>query len=253
MVAGTVALWIVALALFGWLGDGCVRRRAEQRLATSMQATVTIGTLDLAPVSGGLALRDLRLERRERGSFRLAVDEVDVDLRPLGLALVQDDLGDVRVRGVDIELSLLGALDQRSRSEPGEPVTFERLELRDAHVAIVATSLAPGVGRIDLTIERAVAGRTTMRTPLSWLFALRELIARLDLPGGLTARVSYADGTLRLAGGALGDTPLEVPFAIPVLEPARELEQLAEIGRTLARELVVRSLERARKSLRILP
>jgi hypothetical protein len=233
--AAALVAWITLLALVGLFGDGCVRDRAQERLANSMRATVVIGGADVGLVTGSLALRDVRIERVEQGVMRLTIDRVDVDLRPLGLALVQDDLGRVEVEGVDVELSALAALDNRGAREP---VTFESLDLRDAHVAIEATSLLPGLARIELTIERAVAGETTMRTPLSWLFALRELTARLDLPGGITVRCSYANGVLQLAGGLFGDTPLVLPFVIPVLDPAREVEQLGEIGRDLGRRLV---------------
>jgi len=250
-LAVAAVAWIAALALFGWLGDGCARDRAERRLAASMRANVSIGAVDVGLVTGELAIRGVRLERVERGVLRLAIEQVDVDLPPLGLALVQDELGAVVVRGVEVELSALGVLDLRGAG--GAPVSFDRLELRDAHVALEGTSIVPGLARLELTIERAVAGRTTMRTPLSWLFALRELTARLALPIGLTARVTYADGVLRIAGGLFGETPIVVPFAIPVLEPAREVEQLGEIGRALggalATQLRLRWIEQARKSL----
>lgn len=237
-VLAALLAWILALAAFGLFGDGCVEDRVEDRLAESMRAKVSLGDADIGLVTGMLALRDLRLERVERGTFRLHVQRVDVDLLPLGLVLFQDEVGDVTVRGVDVELSALAALDFRGARR--EPVTFARFELRDAHVALEATSALPWLALVDLTIERAVAGRTTLRTPMSWVFALEDLKARLELPGGLTASLTYERGLVRVAGGLFGDDTIEIPLEIPVLEPARELEQLAEMGRQLASELAKR-------------
>lgn len=240
-VAALAGLWLVALLVIGWTADGCVRDRARERLAASMRAQVTIGALDLGLVDGSVAIDELKVLKDDRGLFRMAIRRVDVDLQPLGLALVQDSVGAIHARGVDVELSALGALDLGGEGR-GEPITFDRLVLEDLKVSISPTSLLP-VGKIDVTIERAVAGRTTLRTPMSWLFALQELRARIALPLDITARLEYRAGKLRLSG-ELFDTPVEVPFDIPVLEPARELDQLAELGKRLAIELGKEGVER---------
>ena len=234
-LAGIFAVWVVLLVAIGWLGDGCARERTERRLAGSMRAKVSIGSMDLGLLTGSAELRDLTIEREERGVFRLAMKQVDVELPPLGLALFSRDLGEVVVRGVDVRVTAMGVLDLRGGSR--EPVTFERLDLRDARVALDAVSLVPGIAGLELTVERAIAGRTTLRTPLSWLFALRELVATVHLPLGAEATLHYRDGMLTIAGALLGSDPIVIPFAIPVLEPARELEQLAAMGRALAGEL----------------
>lgn len=230
-LVGAAAAWVLALAVFGWVGDGCVRDRARDRIAASMRASVAIGDLDVGPVTGVVHLRDVVIEKRELGYFRLAIASIDADVLPLGLALLDDGVGEVVVRGVDVDVSALGAFDLRGGGD--EPIRFDRLELRDVHVTLEATSLVPGLARVDLTIERAVAGATTMRTPLSWLFALEVLTARLDLPAGLAVRVTFAADRLILSGGPF-DTSVEIPFAIPELDPAREVEQLEAIARALA-------------------
>jgi hypothetical protein len=234
-LVGATGIWMVLLVLMGWFGDGCARQRTERRLAGSMKAKVSIGEMDIGLLTGSAELHDVRIEREDRGVLRMSIRRIDADLPPFGLALVSKRLGEVVVRGVDVQVTAMGVLDLRGASR--EPVTFERLDLRDAHVKLDAVSLLPGVAGLDLTIERAIAGRTTLRTPLSWIFSLRELRATVDLPAGATATLHYKDGTLRIAGSMFGSEPLELPFAIPVLEPARELEQLAEMGRALASEL----------------
>jgi len=235
-VAGAALAWVALLGVIGWLGDGCARARTEGHLAESMRAKVTLGSMDLGLVTGSAELRDLRIERQDQGVFRIAIQRLDADLPPLGLALVSREIGEVVVRGVDVQVSALGVLDLRGGKR--EPVTFERLDVRDARLHLQAVSLIPGLAGVDLTVERAIAGRTTLRTPLSWLFALEELRARIDLPAGISATLHYRDGTLTIAGSFLGSEPIELPFVIPVLEPARELEQLAQMGRALAGELV---------------
>ncbi len=233
---------MVLLVLMGWFGDGCARQRTERRLAGSMKAKVSIGEMDIGLLTGSAELHDVRIEREDRGVLRMSIRRIDADLPPFGLALVSKRLGEVVVRGVDVQVSAMGVLDLRGASR--EPVTFERLDLRDAHVELDAVSLLPGVAGLDLRIERAIAGRTTLRTPLSWIFSLRELRATVDLPAGATATLHYKDGKLRIAGSMFGAEPLELPFAIPVLEPARELEQLGELGRKLVGELMAQGLRR---------
>lgn len=229
-LGGTLAVWLAALALFGWLGAGCQKRRVEARLAARMQATVAIGDLELGLVRGRVGLDDLMIERE--AGLRLAIDRIDADILPLGLALFRRGAGDVVVRGVDIELSSLAALD--SRRGRGPPFHFDSMRIDDADLALSAIRFLPDV---TVHLERAVCGATTLRTPMSWLFALRELDATVALPGGATARLEYADGVIRLSGTLIGDEPIELPFVIPVLEPSREIEQLAEMGVALAKEL----------------
>jgi hypothetical protein len=234
-LAGVFATWVVLLVFIGWFGDGCARERTERRLAGSMKAKVSIGSMDLGLLTGSAELHDVRIEREDKGVFRMAIRRVDAELPPLGLALVSKRLGEVVVRGIDVQVTAMGVLDLRGATR--EPVTFERLDLRDAKVKLDAVSLLPGVAGLELQIERAIAGPTTLRTPLSWIFALRELRATVDLPAGATATLHYKDGVLEIAGSLFGSEPIELPFTIPVLEPARELEQLAAMGRALAAEL----------------
>jgi hypothetical protein len=243
-VVGLGVAWLGFLLLFGWLGADCVRGRAEARLAGSMQADVSIGALDLALVRGAVRIDRIVLERRDRGYLRIAIDRVDADLWPVGLALAQDSLGTVRIRGVDAEVSALGVLDMRGRTRA--PVTFDRLEVEDATVRLEAARALPGLARIEVVIERAVAGPTTLRTPMSWLLSLRELTARIELPLAPPVRVDYADGVLRVSGGPFGGKMIELPFEIPPADPAREVDQLAALGRRLAAQLTEAYVEAQR-------
>lgn len=217
-----------------------------------MRANVTIGDLELSLVRGNVAIDDLHILKDDRGYLRIDVAHADADVLPLGLALVSDSAGDVRLTGVDVEISALGALDLSGGSRT--PVTFDSLVIEGAHVRVRAAHVLPGVAELDVTIDRASTGATTLRTPLSWLFALRELTAHVDLPLGGAVAVSYAAGKLRLSGAMLGSAPIELPFELPVLEPARELAQLAELGKRLVAELIAlgssRWKDRAKDTLR---
>ncbi|MCA9677906.1 MAG: hypothetical protein H6709_16485 [Kofleriaceae bacterium] len=241
-LAGLLAIYVLALLVVGWAARGCARERARDRLARSLQAEVTIGDLDLGLVTGAIAVGHLHVRRDARGHFQLDVDRVDVDLLPLGLGLIQDGVGDVRLRGVRVALSALGALELQGGG--GAPLRFDSLVIDDAQVRLAVTSLLPGVAEVDVVVEHVAAGPTVLRTPLSWLFALRQLRARIELPMGLTVHLAYDRGTLRLSGKLFGATPIEVPFAIPALDPAHELDQLADLGKRLARQLAGQGLDR---------
>lgn len=238
-LVGGLCLWILLLFIGGYAGAGCAREKARERLAGSMKAAVTIGDLDLGLVTGAIAVSDVKIVKDETGYLRIEVDRVDLDVLPLGLALTSDSAGDVHVRGVDVEISALGALDLRGGKRP--PMTFDSLVIDNAHVTVQAAHVLPGFAELDVTIERASAGATTLRTPLSWLFALRELRAYVDVPLGGKVHVHYAGGVVRLSGSMFGSTPVELPFELPVHEPARELEQLGELATRLLAELMKRA------------
>ncbi|MBE7447690.1 MAG: hypothetical protein HS111_01995 [Kofleriaceae bacterium] len=63
------------------------------------------------------------------------------------------------------------------------PVRVGGLTLENAVIDLMATGYWPGHRPQIITIERATAGACTLRTGLSWLFTLEELVARLDLTG----------------------------------------------------------------------
>jgi hypothetical protein len=234
--------WTTALFLGGYAGSGCAEEKVRGRLAGSMRAAVTIGDLDLELVRGNVGVDDVHIVKDSRGYLRIDVDRVDVDLLPLGLALVQDGIGDVRVRGLDVEISALGALDLRGGSRA--PLTFDSLVIEQAHVVVQGAHVMPGIASLELTIDHASAGATTLRTPLSWLFALRDFTAHVELPIAGSIAVRYERGMLHLSGAVFGAAPLDLPFDLPVLDPARELEQLGELGRRLIGELMAQGLKR---------
>jgi hypothetical protein len=232
-----LAVWLVALVVGGWAGSGCTRDRIALRIAESLEARVTVADASLSLVRGGFTAEDAVIRRDHDGHLRIRVQEIDADLLPLGLALVDRSIGTLVLRGIELEASSRAVLEIRGRKK--SPITVDELVVEDAKIALLPTAILPELGRIEVTVERARAGPTTFRTALSWVFALDDLVARLDLPAGITVRLTYRGGVLSVAGGMFGETPVEVPFEIPTLDPAREAEQLAELGKQLLRKVAV--------------
>ena len=242
VAASLFALWTVALIVAGFAAVGCQRRRVEGRIARSFEATAAFGDADLSLLRGTFHGTDLAIAKDvTAGTLRVKVKQLDAELAPLGIALVDSRLRELRLSGVELEASNLALL--QTRSHGGKPFAVDALELRDVHLAAMPTMILPSFGRLEVHLERATAGPTVLRTALSWVFSLRSLVARVDLPGGVTIRLAYDHGRLRAQGGMFGSTPVEVPFAIPVLDPAHEMEQLAALGIELVQKMTMRQAE----------
>ena len=50
-----------------------------------------------------------------------------------------------------------------------------------------------------------------------------DLVARVELPGGVTVRLAYHAGVLSAAGGPFGAVPVVVPFALAPVDDADEV------------------------------
>jgi hypothetical protein len=79
---------------------------------------------------------------------------------------------------------------------------------------------------------------------LSWLFALDELRAKLELPGDIALRVSYAGGILAVSGALFGSQPVELPIELPRAALAgdakAEVALLATVGKQIAERVVAK-------------
>jgi hypothetical protein len=242
LAAGAVVLWCVALVVLGFAANGCMTRRVEDRIAYAFDAKAAFADSSLSLLFGGFTAEDLVVTKDVGGSLRLTVDEIDADLGPLGWALWDHGPSRLELTGIRLEASSLALLKTRRRAG-GKPFRCEELIIRDVHLAAMPTSLLPSLGRLEIHIERARTGPVVLRTALSWVFSLEELVAKVALPGGVSLELAYADGRLRVKGGAYGAVPVEVPFAIPILDPAREMEQLQELGLDLAKKITIQQAE----------
>lgn len=242
VLAGAFAVWCVALVIAGYAAGGCQQRRIETRIATAFEAKVGFADADLSLLRGNFDGDALTISKDTPiGSLRVRVGTLEAELAPLGLALVDGRMRALRLHDVQLEATTFEML--RTKSRGGKPFAVDELELTNVHLVTMPSAALPTLGKLELTIERARAGPTVLRTPLSWVFSLQELVAHFEVAGGVSVRVEYKGGKLRASGGVLGSPWVEVPFTIPVLDPAREMEQLAQMGMELAEKMTFEQAE----------
>jgi len=245
-VAGTVALVLVGLVIAGAALEGRTRRGVAERIAESLQAQATIERGSLALVRGALDLEALAV-RRDDAVGHLAIDVADMHcaLPPLGLALVDRDCRELAVTGTRMEVSAAALFKLKPPRRP--PLHAGRVVLDDARFEFSPSAFLPELGRIAIGIAHAEAAETRFKTPLSWLFALRELRATIELPGGIALDLRYDHGELRATGAILGAAPIVLPLALPVADPAddahAEVARLVALGKDIAERVVVQRAE----------
>jgi hypothetical protein len=243
---GVIAAWLVTLAI---LGPVLADRQAEHtttRLAETLQATTTVGDSDLSLVRGRLELDRLAVHRDDMvGHLSIDVAEVRCELAPLGWALVDSECRELRVTGTRLEASTAALFQIKNPKRA--PIRARRVVIDDAELAFAPSAFAPNIGRIAIAIEHAEAGETVFRTPLSWIFSLEQLRAKLELPASVTLHVTYAAGVLSVAGTLFGTTPVDVPLQLPLADAAHdaheEIQLLVATGKDIGERLVAKRAE----------
>jgi hypothetical protein len=212
--------------------------RVTERVGESLQAQASIGSSDLAMLRGRLTLGALAVRKDDIGKLALDVDDVRCELPPLGLALVDRSCGELAVRGVRLEVSTAAVFQIKNPKRP--PIHADRVVIDDAAFTFAPSAITSSIGRIAIHIDHAEAGPTVFKTPLSWLFSLTALRARLELPGNASLQLDYDRGTLSAAGTLFGSTPVTVraPLPAPHGDARDEIRQLADLGIELAERLV---------------
>ena len=203
---------------------------------------IAVASSDLALIRGRLTLDNLAVRRDDLvGHLSIDVTNVRCELAPMGWALVDRDCGELAVKGVRVEVSS-AALFKMKKPQCTKPITADRVVIDDATFVFLPSAFAPNMGRIEIAIEHAVAGRTVMRTPLSWLFALEELKARFELPANITVHLEYRMGMLTVAGSIFGSQPIALPVQIPAASAAQdaheEMRLLLQTGKDIAERVV---------------
>jgi hypothetical protein len=187
------------------------------------------------------------------GHIAITVPSLTCALPPLGLALIHSDCRDLALRDARFELSSAALFKLPRPKRP--PLHVDHIIIDDARLELLPSAIVPDLGRIAIAIAiaHADAGATTFKTPLSWLFALRELRATVELPAGITLSLTYDRGELRVAGGMFGATPIALPVALPVVDisddPRAELAKLVDFAKDVAARLVTRKAESWLRSL----
>lgn len=241
-VLGGIALWLIALVIFGFAYSGRAGRKVAERVGHSLMAETTIESSSLAMVRGHLELENLHARHSEVGELTLDVGHIRCDLLPLGLALVDRVCRDLVVDKVRLEVSSAAVFKLKKPKK--KPFHVERVEINDAVLVFSPSAFVPELGKIEIKVDHVEAGPTTFKTPLSWMFSMRELRATLDLPAGIVVKLHYKDRVLTAAGGIFGSTPVQLPLELPVADAAddaqAEIAKLVQMGRTLAEQLVAK-------------
>ena len=191
-------------------------------------------------VRGHLELSGLKVRKDDIGHLAIDIANIRCDLLPLGLVLVDRECRDLVIDHVRLEVSTLAVF--KFKKPKKKPFRVQHVEINDAVLAFSPSAFLPDLGKIEIKVEYVEAGETVFRTPLSWIFTMKELRATLDLPAGIVVKLHYKDGVLRASGGVFGSTPVELPFAIPLTSEGDdaqiEIQKLVELGKVLAEELV---------------
>ena len=240
-VGGVVVAWFAALIVIDAIGGDRVGTGVARRLADSLQGSAAFADRDLALVRGRLDLAGLRVTRDDAvGQLRLEVAGIRCELAPLGIALVDRDCGELAITGMRLGVSTLALF--KLRPPKRRPIHADSVTIDDATFTFAAGAIPLAGGEVRVVLERAIAGPTTFKTPLSWLFALRGLRAHVALPGGETVDVTFASGIVQASGSLLGKPPLVLPLELPVTTDAddgrAELAKLTAFGSLLTERLI---------------
>jgi hypothetical protein len=238
---GLVAAWLIALVVIGIVVGRDQPAKIAARLGESLQGVVTVGDVDLGLVRGELAIEHLAVHRDDAvGHLALDVRDVSCDLPPLGGALFDRGCRALAVRDVRLELSSL-ALFHIHRAKHA-PIRAAHVSIANATLAFSPSAFLPDLGKISVRVDRAEAGETTLRTPLSWICAMTFLDATIELPAGLTLHLTYANGSMGAAGALFGASPVMVPVELPkpADDPHDETLAIARFGERVAEQLVAK-------------
>jgi hypothetical protein len=254
LVGVLACVWIAVLFTLGFVLAGRAADRVAERLGASLQAPATIDSAQLGLVRGYFTAERLVVRRDDVvGKLSLEVGEVDCDLPPLGLALVDRTCGELAVSNMRLDVSTVALFRIH---KPSEPFVADHVTIDNAELVFSPSAFLPSMGRVHVQVEHAEAGATTFKTPLSFLFALEQLRASFELPAGVTVRLAYDDGKLVVSSSVLGSKPLTVPVRLPTRDDAddaaAEIEKLVTFGKQLAeRILTTRAADWLEKKLPI--
>ncbi len=238
VVIGLFVLWLVALLVIGVVMKGKLSDRITAHLGEPLAAVAKVDTFDLALIRGRLELGKLSIKKDD--ALAIEVDDVRCDLPILGAALVDSDCRTLTIHGMHVKVTAAEAF--ALRNVKNSPVHARHVVIDDAVLEFSPSAFLPGLGRIAITVEHAEASDTVFKTPLSWIFALQSLRAKVELPGGVDVKLRYEHGKLTLGGALFGSHDVEMPLEIPVADladdPKGELVKLGKLGKDLAERAI---------------
>ena len=222
-----IAVWFVALVIIDVAYEDRYGERVADRIGDTLKGEGSMADSDLALVRGTLDLGGMHVARADdAGKLTLDVREVHCELLPLGGALFDRDCRVLSLAGMRLEASSLELFKLQPPKRP--PMHAYWVTIDDAVFVIES---AGNFGRGELTLAHVEAGTTTFRTPLSWIFNLGELRARVVLPVPFgTVDIAYRYGVLSISGGIFAAKPWSKPIALPVQDlsdtPQQELARI---------------------------
>jgi hypothetical protein len=162
------------------------------------------------------------------------------------VALVDLSCGDLIVDKVRLTMTSAAVLQLRKPRH--KPLHVDHVEIRDAVLTFSPSAFLPDLGKIEIRVDYVEAGPTTFKTPVSWLFSMRELRATLDLPADIVLKLAYKDGVLTAQGSIFGSAPVSLPVSLPTANSADDAK--AELARliTFAKDLAENLLEARAKN-----
>lgn len=240
-----IAVWLIALFVIGLVAGARTATQTKQRIAESLQAEATLGRADLALIRGRFELERLAVRRDDAiGHLALDVRDLDCELAPLGIAVFDRSCHELAVSQVRLDVSTAALFQLKRPKQP--PLRADHVTIDDAVFSFSPSALLPELGKIIITIDHAEAGPTVFKTPLSWLFSLATLKAHVDV-ANVTVFLTYDHGTFGAAGSLFGTTPVVVPLQLPaatlLVDGRAEIQQLIELGKDLAEQLVAKRAE----------
>lgn len=241
-----IAGWLAALWIIGVVVGARRSSTTAARIGESLQATATVGELDVALVRGNFSIERLVVHRDDLvGHLALEVAEIDCSLAPLGWALIDRGCHELALRGVRLEISSTALLEIQHRSLA--LLHADHFAIDDAELAFSPSAILPDLGRIAIRIDHAEAGATRFITPLSWIFALETLHAHVELPAHLTIELTYDHGVLGAVSALLGAASVRLPLQLPVTalstDAHAQVQALVKLATDLAEQLVAKRAE----------
>jgi hypothetical protein len=230
--------YTLLLVLLGWALEGAVESRVKTQLAYTLRANdISVEEVDVSLVRGRVALRGVKAKRTGLGLATLTMDEVELDIAPMGWALINQEPSRLELVGAHLDLSAAGAVTLQS-SDVVRQLSVGRFIMRDSRVTLSVTSLFPGLGQAELVIDEARAKDVELHNAMSWLYRTEILKARLNLPGSVTMSVEYSDKTLSIGGSLMDSKPIVIPFIWPDPDPRKlELRQILSLAKQLIKAL----------------
>lgn len=237
---GVIALWFAFLVIVGFAYGNRAGERVANRIGESMMAKATVDSSSLSLVRGWVDLDGLKVRKDDVGVLEIDIGHIECDLLPMGLALIDRTCGDLVIDKVRLTMTSAAVLQMKRPKR--KPLRVDRVEIRDAVLTFSPSAFLPDLGKIEIRVDYVEAGPTTFKTPLSWIFSMRELRATLDLPADIVLVVGYRYGAFTVQGSIFGSTPVTLPVSLPTANSAddakAEIAKLITFAKDLAEDLL---------------